>query len=73
MFKPEDYELPLQKAFQLNVIYKDIDKCEDIKLLKEQLKEAIRLSMSYQQLLTVSVKGLITQELKDWSTETDKL
>ncbi len=73
MFKPEDYELPLQKAFQLNVIYKDIDKCEDIKLLKEQLKEAVRLSMSYQQLLTVSVKGLITQELKDWSTETDKL
>ena len=73
MFKPEDYELPLQKAFQLNVIYKDIDKCEDIKLLKEQLKEAVRLSMNYQQLLTVSVKGLITQELKDWSTETDKL
>ena len=73
MFQPEDYELPLQKAFQLNVIYNDIDKCTDVELLQKQLKEAVRLSMSYQQLLTVSVKGLITQELKDWSAETDKL
>ena len=73
MFQPEDYELPLQKAFQLNVIYNDIDKCTDVELLQKQLKEAVRLSMSYQQLLTVSVKGLITQELNDWSAETDKL
>jgi len=73
MFKPEDYELPLQKAFQLNVINKDIDNCDDIDLLKKHLKESIKLSMSYQQLLTVSVQGMILHDLNNWSTETDKL
>tara|TARA_B100001094_G_scaffold332364_1_gene404109 strand:- start:294 stop:515 length:222 start_codon:yes stop_codon:yes gene_type:complete len=73
MFKPEDYELPLQKSFQLNIINKDIDNCNDIDVLKQSLKDSIRLYMNYQQLLTVSVKGMIMQDLKDWSTETDKL
>ena len=73
MFKPEDYELPLQKSFQLNIINKDIDNCNDIDVLKRSLKDSIRLYMNYQQLLTVSVKGMIMQDLKDWSTETDKL
>ena len=73
MFKPEDYELPLQKSFQLNIINKDIDNCNDIDVLKQSLKDSIRLYMSYQQLLTVSVKGMIMQDLNNWSTETDKL
>jgi len=73
MFEPKDYELPLQKAFQLNVINKEIDGCNDIELLKNNLKDSVRLSMSYQHLLTVSVKELITKELKDWSIEKDKL
>ena len=73
MFKPEDYELPLQKSFQLNIINKDIDNCNDIDVLKQSLKDSIRLYMNYQQLLTVSVKGMIMQDLNNWSTETDKL
>lgn len=73
MFKPEDYELPLQKAFQLSVINSDIDKCDDIDLLKKQLKESVRLAMNYQQLLTVSVKELITKDMTNWFQETDNI
>lgn len=63
MFKPEDYELPLEKVLSLRVINDDIESCTDIKVLKNSLKDTTRLLMTYQHLLGAVLKDQILSNL----------
>ena len=51
MFKPEDFKVPLEKMLKMRVVNDEIDRCDDIKELKSQLKETARLVMVYQHLI----------------------
>jgi hypothetical protein len=63
MFKPEDYELPLEKVLSLRVINDDIESCKDVKVLQESLKDTSRLLLTYQHLLGIVLKDQILSNL----------
>lgn len=56
MFKPEDFELPLEKVLKLRVINDEVDQCSDREVLKNSLKETSKLLMTYQHLLNTVLK-----------------
>ena len=66
MFKQEDFELTLETQLKLRVVNDDIDKCNDIDALKEQLKGSIKLLMNYQQIVQTMIKEQITKDLTDF-------
>ncbi len=66
MFKPEDFELPLEKQLRLRVIDKEVDDCEDRDQLKENLKTCASTLMRYQHILAQITKRQITSELKNF-------
>jgi|TARA_B100002052_G_scaffold16126_1_gene12888 hypothetical protein len=63
MFKPEDFELPLEKILKLRVITDEVDECIDIEVLKKSLKEVSKLLMTYQHLLNAVLKEQIEANL----------
>lgn len=63
MFKPEDYELPLEKVLSLRVINDDIESCSEVKVLQKSLKDTTRLLMTYQHLLGAVLKDQILSNL----------
>ena len=69
MFKPEDYELPLEKVLSLRVINDDIDSCKDVQVLQNSLKDTSRLLLTYQHLLGVVLKEQILSNLTNMLEE----
>ena len=69
MFKPEDYELPLEKILSLRVIKDEIDLCSDVSILQNSLKETTRLLMTYQHLLGSLLKEQIHDNLEQMFKE----
>lgn len=63
MFKPEDFKVPLEKMLKMRVVNDEIDRCNDIKELKSQLKETARLVMVYQHLIGKLAEHQLAQEL----------
>ena len=70
MFTPEDFQLSLESQLKLRMIYDDVDKCSDVGILREQLKEATHLMMRYQTILNRLLRDKITENL---SMITDKI
>ena len=66
MFNPEDFKVPLEKMLKIRVVNDEIDRCEDIKELKSQLKETARLVMVYQHLLGKLAQDKLAGEMKYW-------
>tara|TARA_R100001224_G_scaffold103442_1_gene76168 strand:+ start:193 stop:423 length:231 start_codon:yes stop_codon:yes gene_type:complete len=66
MFKPEDFQLSLEALLKLRVVNDDIDKCTDVEVLREQLKNSVRLLMNYQQIIQSVLKEQITKDLTDF-------
>ena len=73
MFKPEDFELPLEQKLKLRVVNDDIDKCTDIEALRENLKSSTRLLMNYQRIIHAMVKEQIEKDLADFGIEIKQL
>jgi len=65
MFKPEDFEVPLEKQLKMRIVYDDIDKCTDVAALQENLKQCAEQLMKYQHLLSVTLQKQLEQELKN--------
>ena len=63
MFKPEDFKVPLEKMLKMRVVNDEIDRCDDIKELKSQLKETARLVMVYQHLIGKLAEHQLAHEL----------
>ena len=51
MFKPEDFNLPLEASLKLRVVTDEVDKCSDVEVLRENLKGSTKLLMQYQHIL----------------------
>ena len=66
MFKPEDFQLPLEKELRVNIINKEIDECSDINALKEQLKTCAKSLMSYQHVLGKACEYNLEACMNDW-------
>ena len=67
MFKPEDFEMPLEKQLRIRVIDKEIDECRDVEALQENLKACAASLMKYQHLLSVALRKQIEQDLSQWA------
>ena len=67
MFKPEEFELPLEKQLRIRVIDKEIDECTDIDALRENLKQCAASLMKYQHLLSVTLRKQIENDLNQWA------
>lgn len=63
MFKPEDFELPLEKVLKLRVITDEVDECTDVEVLRRSLKEVSKLLMKYQHLLSAVLKEQLLANL----------
>ena len=59
MFEASDFELPLETELKQRVILDEIEHCEDVKALQQNLKNLTKLLMTYQHLLnTVLAKQM---------------
>ena len=63
MFKPDDFELPLEASFKLRKVNDEIDSCKDLEQLKDNLKGAVQLMMRYQHILQRILLEQVTKEL----------
>ena len=62
-FRPEDFELPIEKALRMRVIRDEIEKCEDIQEMRKQLGTCAESLMRYQHLLAVVLEDSLKKEL----------
>ena len=61
MFKPEDFELTLETKLKLRVLTDDIDKCSDVEVLRNNLKEVTTLLVRYQRI----INGILKRQIED--------
>ena len=73
MFDAEDFEVPLEKQLKMRLVYDDIDKCDNVDALRENLKECATQLMKYQHLLTKVLEKQLTAELEKWNIEVTKM
>jgi len=64
MFEPEDFEVPLEKQLRLRYILDEIDHCDDVKKLQDNLKQCTQTLVSYQNLLAKITERQLKQELE---------
>lgn len=77
MFKPEDFQLSMEKELKLRVLEDDIMKCREVETLQNSLKAVTVQLLKYQQLLDVCLRQQLESELKNYmieaGTEKDKM
>jgi len=73
MFEPSDFKLSLEKELKLRVIEDEIEHCEDIKALREQLILCAKSLMTYQHMVGEMVKREITRDLEPVAPEISKI
>ena len=76
MLNPEDFELPLEKQLRMRVISKEIDECNDIEALRENLKTCAHSLMRFQHLCArmaeQQLKGFMNEFLDTMGIEVDQ-
>ena len=73
MFEPTDFKLSLEKELKLRVIESEVNHCEDISALREQLIQCAKSLMTYQHMVGEMVKRDIQRDLKRISPEISKI
>jgi len=63
MFEKEDFEIPLEKQLRLRVILDEIEHCDDVKVLQDNLKQCSQTLVSYQNLIAKITERQLKQEL----------
>ena len=72
MFKPEDFELALEKKLRLQVIKKEVEECTDVDELKKQLIQMTEVFMKYQQLLNVVLAKQVEESMRVFANTIEK-
>lgn len=72
MFQPGDFELPLEIKLKLRVVNDEIDNCNDVKELREQLKKSTELMMNYQNIINRMLREQIEKNLTDFTDKIEK-
>ena len=65
MLNPDDFELPLEKQLRMRVISQEIDECNDIDALRDNLKTCAESLMRFQHLCA----RMAEQQLKGFMNE----
>ena len=65
MFKPEDFQLPLEKELRLRVIAKEIEECTNVEALQSNLKICSASLMRYQHLLGKAIEANLMNDLSE--------
>ena len=73
MFKPEDFELPMEKKLRMRVIADEIEKCDNVEEIKKQLVTCAESLMRYQHLLAVVLEDSLKKELDRMLPEAAKI
>ena len=73
MFEPSDFKLSLEKELKLRVIESEVEHCDDIEALKEQLILCAKSLMTYQHMVGEMVKREITRDLEMIAPEISKI
>ena len=73
MFKPQDFEIPLEKQLKMRVIYDEVEGCKDVEVLQASLKSTVEQLMKYQHLLSITLQKQIESELKSFDKELKEL
>ena len=64
MLKADWFELPLERELTLVKINQEIDECQDIKQLREHLKETARQSARFQHMISEMLREQLTGEVE---------
>ena len=64
MFKPEDFQLSMEKQLKLRVIKDEVAECRDVEALQENLMKVAEQLMKHQQLLDATLRQLLDMELQ---------
>jgi|TARA_X000001388_G_C2233177_1_gene124055 hypothetical protein len=67
MLNSEDFELKLEDQLRQRIINDEINKCTDINVLRDQLKQCSGLMMRYQHILNRLLREQITQNLEQFT------
>ena len=69
MLRSTDFELSLEKQLKLKIIFDDIDRCKDVEILQNSLKQVSEQLMKYQHLLGKVLEEQLLAELEKWDIE----
>ena len=64
MFKPEDFQLSMEKQLKLRVITDEVSECRDVEALQKNLLAVAEQLMKHQQLLDATLRQLLDAELE---------
>ena len=73
MFKPEDFQLPMEKQLKLRVIRDEVSECRDVEALQKNLMAVAEQLMKHQQLLDATLRQLLNAELEKMDGEAVKI
>jgi len=73
MFKPQDFEIPLEKQLKMRVIYDEVEGCKDVEVLQASLKSTVEQLMKYQHLLSITLQKQLESELKGFNKELQEM
>ena len=65
MFDKEDFVVPLEKQLRLRIILDEIDHCDNVKVLQDNLKQCTQTLVSYQNLIAKITEKQLKQELEN--------
>ena len=73
MFKPSDFEIPLEKQLKLRLVIDEVDECSDVEALRTNLKACAESLLRYQHLLGKVLEQQLINELENWNEEVSKI
>ena len=66
MLPKEAFELTMEAQLKMRVITDEVENCDNVPELREQLIASAKLIMHYQQMLNTVLKELIDRDLQDF-------
>ena len=73
MFKPEDFQLSMEKQLKLRVIRDEVSECRDVEALQKNLLAVAEQLMKHQQLLDATLRQLLDVELEKLDSKAVKI
>ena len=73
MFKPEDFQIPLEKQLKLRLVIDEVDQCSDVETLRVNLKACAESLLRYQHLLGKVLEQQLINDLESWNEEVSKI
>ena len=63
MFKPDDFELSLEQQLKLRMLSDEIDSCNDLDQLKDNLKQTSTLLVKYQKIINQIIRKQLENDV----------